>query len=138
MRSTGRGNGVSQENNEEMANPSLADIAAAMKVLQPEPKRTVLENNVSMILGAGVLGLAGWLLMGLNSMQQTVTQVSATVVQMSKQIDQMAQDAKAGDSSQSQIKQDVARLDQRVTALEGRGNDGSGAGPQGRGTGNTP
>jgi outer membrane murein-binding lipoprotein Lpp len=116
-----------QEKPEDMAGtPSLADIAAAMKVLQPEPKRTILESNVSTIIVAGILGLAGWLLMGLNSMQQAVGQMSVTVATMSKQIESIAQDAKAGDGQQTQMKENVARLDQRVTALEGRGNGNRG------------
>lgn len=134
-----RGSVVQQGKTDEMAaSPSLADIAAAIKVLQPEPKRAVLENNISVIIVAGILGLAGWLLMGLNSMQQAVGQMSVTVATMSKQIESIAQDAKAGNSDQTHVKEDVARLDQRVSALEGRGNNGNGARPQGRGSGDTP
>jgi outer membrane murein-binding lipoprotein Lpp len=130
---------VQQEKTEEMAGtPSLADIAAAMKVLQPEPKKSAFEANLSTIITAAFLGLAGWLLLGLNSMQQTVTQVSATVAAMSKTIDQMAQDAKAGDSTQSDMKEKVARLDQRVSALEGRGDDGTARRPQNGGSTGAP
>lgn len=131
-----RGSGV-QEKTEEMATPSLADIAAAMKVLQPEAKKSPLEANIATIATAAFLGIAGWLLLGLNSMQQTVTQVSATVAQMSKQIDTMAQDAKDDAGAQSQMKQDVARLDQRVSALEGRGDHGNRPGQAG-GISNSP
>lgn len=121
-----------QEKTEDMAAPSLADIAAAMKVLQPEARKGMLEANVSTVLTAAVIGLGGWLMLGLNSMQQTVTQVSATVAAMSKTIDQMAQDAKAGDTTQSDMKEKVARLDQRVSALEGRGNNNGDTGrPEG-------
>lgn len=133
--SISQGAGV-QEQKEDMASPSLADIAAAMKVLQPEPKKGSIEANIATIMTAAVIGIGAWLLTGLSSMQTTVTQVSATVVGMSKVVDQMAADIKAGDSTQSQIKQDVARLQQRVdqneqrlTALDGRGNNGNGAGP---------
>lgn len=133
------------ESKDEMGAPSLADIAAAMKVLRDEPKRGGFEANMSTVITAAFIGLAGWLLLGLNSMQQSVTQVSATVAVMSKTIDQMASDARAGDSTQSDMKEKVARLDQRVTqneqrinSLDGRGNNVSTGGPQGSGPTGAP
>lgn len=109
----------------QVKNPSLADIAAAMKVLQPEQKTGLVDKWMGQVIPVAIIGIAAWLLTGLNSMQQTVTQVSATVVQMSKQIDTMAQDAKSDSGTLAAIKENEARLDQRVGALEGRGNNGN-------------
>lgn len=146
MRTGERGKVVEKKQDDMAAAPSLADIAAAMKVLQPEPKRSTLEANISYVLVTGIIGLAAWLLMGLNTMQQTVTQVSATVAQMSKQIDAMAQDAKDDSGTLTQMKENVARLDQRVdqneqrlNTLDGRGSNGNAErGPQDSGTRGAP
>lgn len=96
-----------------------------MKVLQPDQKVGLVDKWMGQVMPVAIIGIAAWLLTGLNSMQQTVTQVSATVAQMSKQIDQMSQDAKSDSGTLATMKEDQARLDQRVSALEGRGSNGN-------------
>lgn len=110
--------------------PSFADIAAAMKVLQPTPppEPSGLQKHISGIMVALILGLGAWLMTGLNSMQASMAQVVATVATIQKQVDAMAQRTESGSASMSELRTSVARIEQRVTqdeqrlnVLEGRG-----------------
>lgn len=110
-----------------MSSPSLAEIAAAMKVLKDDPPNSIA-RHVPTLLVALVIGIGAWLMTSMNSMQTSMTQVVTTVAAIQKQVDQMSQRSDAGAQNQVTVQTAVARLEQRVSQNESRLNAMDGRG----------
>lgn len=110
--------------------PTMAEIVEAMRTLQ-EPNNTtnvVTKNMVATICAGVVLALGAWMMSGLNQMQQSVTQVQTTVTALQHSVDALTTSGSVSVGEQSNMKTDIARLQQqvdqdtqRLDRLDGRG-----------------
>ncbi|MFW2829868.1 hypothetical protein [Sphingomonas sp. ID0503] len=102
---------------------SLAELAAALKVLQPPPapvaaEATGIAKHAGTIVVAIMLALCLWVGATIYSLAQTTTQVSTKLDAMQKALDGMSSEQQQTGQRIAEIMAAQAKGDQRLTAVE--------------------
>lgn len=102
--------------------PSFAELAAALKVLQPAPERAGVEKHITTLIVAATLGIGAWVLSGLNSVQTTLSRVDATMTTVQSTVQDTSRRVDTLSTGMAETKAQQAVINQRVEALEKRAN----------------
>lgn len=102
------------------ATPSFADIAAAMKVLQTPAQETGIGRHIQTIVVAAALGIGGFVLTSLNSVQTSLATIVQTTTDMQHTVDQISRRQDEASAAMGNMQTTMASTVQRVNSLERR------------------
>ena len=99
--------------------PSMNDILTALSIVRPQGDASGITKHLPTIIVAATIGIGGWTMSGITSMQQLLTQVSTNVTAMQKTINDMQTAQGAAASRVADMQATQARQDARISAIEG-------------------
>lgn len=101
--------------------PSFAEFAAAMKAMQPAPQmESGIAKHIQTIVVAAALGIGGFVLTGLNSVQTSLATIVQTTTDMQRTVDQISRRQDEESKAMSDVQTTMASVTQRVNSLERR------------------
>ena len=101
--------------------PSMNDILTALSVFQrsqPQQEQNGIAKHLNTIIVAAVIGIGGWMMTGMNSLQNTVSIVATNVAAIQKTINDMQGSQTAVTARQADMQAVQARQDARLSQVE--------------------